>query len=170
LRKKLLDSARRYYEDFLRERGEDRSVRAEATASLFRVASVTALIARAENALPIYRKAIALYEDLVRAQPDRPEFRSDLSMAHSSFGLLLDGLERDHEAMAEIRKAIELRERVARDRPDNAHYRADLAGSYRHIGDLHRQVGGFAQAEENWNKARAIQEAPASRPATPWSG
>jgi serine/threonine-protein kinase len=159
LRKELLESARRYYEDFLRERGEDRSVRAEAAASLFRVASVTALIAKADDALPIYRKAIALYEDLVRAQPDRPDFRSDLSMAHSSFGLLLDGLERDDEAMKEIRKAIELRDRLARDRPDNAHYRADLARSYRHIGDLHRQVGEFAPAEENWNKARAIQEA-----------
>jgi serine/threonine protein kinase len=159
LRKDLLESARRYYEDFLRERGEDRSVRAEAAASLFRVGYVTALIAKGDDAVPIYRKAIALYEDLVRAQPARPEFRSDLSMAHSSLGLLFDGLERDDEAMAEIRKAIELRDRLARDRPDNAHYRADLARSYRHIGDLYRQVGEFGRAEEDWKKARAIQEA-----------
>ena len=159
LRKELLESARRYYEDFLRERGEDRSVRAEAAAALFRVANVTGLIARADEAVPIYRKAVALYEDLVRAHPDHPAYRSDLSMTHSTFGLLLDALERDEEAMAELRKALGLREQLARSHADDARSRADLARSHRNIGDLFRQVGEFGPAEEHWKQARAIQEA-----------
>ena len=145
--------------DFLREHGDDPSVRAEAAASLFRVAHITGLIARSDDAVPLYRQAIALYEGLVRSHPDRPSYRNELAYGHSSLGLLLDGLERDDEAMAEIGKALALRDRLALDYPANPQFRADLARSYRHIGDLHRQVGDFPSAEENWNKARAIQEA-----------
>src|SRR5262249_25623010 len=92
LRKELLESARRYYEGFLKERGDDRTVRAEAAASQFRVAFLTTLIDRGDAAVPLYRRAIGLYQDLVRAHSDNATYRSDLALSHSSLGLLFDGL------------------------------------------------------------------------------
>jgi eukaryotic-like serine/threonine-protein kinase len=158
LRKELLESAQRYYQDFLRDRGEDRSVRAEAAAALFRVAQVTGLIARAEDAVRIYRQAIALYRDLVLAQPQNMNYRNALAFCRSSLGLLLDGLERDDEGMVELRGALDLRDSLARDHPTNAQFQADVARSHRHVGDIHRQVGEYGLAEEHWQKARMIQE------------
>jgi tetratricopeptide (TPR) repeat protein len=158
LRKELLESARRYYEDFLNERGEDPSVAAEAAAAAFRVASVTALLGDLAGASENYRRAIALYETLVASRPGDVDLRSDLSMCYSSLGLLLDGMERDDEGVVEVRRALEIRERLAREHPENGHFQADLARSHRHLGDFHRQVGEFAQAEEHWRKGLAIQE------------
>src|SRR5262249_20796430 len=64
----------------------------------------------------------------------------------------------------EIHTALELRGELARKHSDNAHFLADLARSYRHLGDLDRQVGEFEKAEGNWRKARAIQEAVLKNP------
>jgi serine/threonine protein kinase/tetratricopeptide (TPR) repeat protein len=159
LRKELLEAARLYYENFLKERGDDRAVRAEAAASLYRMAAITALIDNSDAAEPLYRRAVAAYERLVRADPGNAGHRSDLALCHSALGLLLDGLERDDEAMAEIRRALDLRATLVRDFPGNAQFRADLARSHRHVGDLQRQVGDFPPALEHWQEARAIQEA-----------
>jgi tetratricopeptide (TPR) repeat protein len=164
LRKALLESARRYSEDFLKEHGNNRAVRAEAAASLYQLAHITELIDKGDAAVPVYHREIALYRQLVRDHPDNAAYRSDLAYGHSSLGLLLDGRERDEEARAEIRIALDLRTALAHADASNARYQADLARSYRHLGDLHRQVCEFIAAEKHWKTARAIQEAVLAHP------
>jgi tetratricopeptide (TPR) repeat protein len=159
LHKELLELARKYYQSFLQDHSADPNVRAEAAASLFRVAYVTALVAMADDAELLYHQAIEQYDVLVRDHLDNATYRSELAYRHGSLGLLLDGLERDDEEMGEFRKAIELQSKLADQNAENAQFQLDLARSYRHVGDLHRQVGEFGRAEEHWKKARSIQEA-----------
>ena len=69
LRKELLDAAQRYYRGFLRQRGDDPSVRVEAASASFRVGWIGQMIGRPAEAVEPYRTASALYEALARATP-----------------------------------------------------------------------------------------------------
>ena len=69
LRKELLDSALEYYRDFLREHGDDSSVRKESAAASFRAGWITQMVGSDANAMESYRTAATLYEELVRAEP-----------------------------------------------------------------------------------------------------
>ena len=159
LRKELLDSARRYYEDFLRERADDHSVRGEAAAALVRMAYVTGLVDRGEEALAIYGRAIALYQDLIRGRPGEAAHRSDQAYVYATRGLLLSGLGRRDEARRDQDKALALRDELARASPDNPNFQADLARSHRIIGDLMISAGKLTEGESHMQEARSIDEA-----------
>ena len=57
LRKELLESARKYYEDFLGERGDDKSVRADAAMAWLRIGSLNTEVGSAQEAALAFRKA-----------------------------------------------------------------------------------------------------------------
>ncbi|MFO0891593.1 MAG: protein kinase [Isosphaeraceae bacterium] len=156
LRKELLESARRYYEDFLRERGDDRSVRAEAASASFRVGWVSQAIGGQKEAMEPYRTATALYEQLARDNPDNLEYRRLLAIGHGAQGLLLAGLDRVDEAMAAHRKALEIRKAIAEAHPNDPRARIDVARTRRNIGDLYRAVGKPAEALAEWDEGVAI--------------
>ena len=119
LRKELLDAARRYYGEFLRQRGDDPSVRVEAASASFRVGWISQMIGRPAEAVEPYRTATALYEELARAHPGDVEYRRFAATAHSALGMLLVRLDRPDDAMAEHRKALAIREALAKAEPAN---------------------------------------------------
>ena len=80
LRKELLEQARKYYQSFLQQRGDDPSVRAEAAASLYRVADITDEIGTKEDAVAPYTRALAAYEGLVHDRPDVIQYQVDLAI------------------------------------------------------------------------------------------
>jgi serine/threonine-protein kinase len=170
LRKELLDAARRYYFGFLRERGGDPSVRAEAASASFRVGWIDLIIGQPAEALEPLRSATAAYEDLARARPREAEFRRLAATGHGALGLLFSRLERGDEAMAEHRRALAIREALATNLPGDVLARSDLARSHRNIGDLHRQVGKTAEALAEWELAGSIQRDLLTRPIPRGSG
>src|SRR5262249_4506357 len=118
LRKELLDAAQRYYRDFLRERGDDPSVRVEAASASFRVGWIQQMI-EPKEAMEPYRTAIALYEQLARDHPENVEYHRRLAMSYGAQGLLLGSLDRVEEAMASHRRALEIRRAIAEASPND---------------------------------------------------
>jgi tetratricopeptide (TPR) repeat protein len=70
LRQELLGAALSYYRDFLRQRGDDPSVQAEAAAAHARVGDIELELGRPAEALAAYERGLALIEPLVRERPD----------------------------------------------------------------------------------------------------
>jgi serine/threonine-protein kinase len=170
LRKELLDAARRYYEAFLREHGEDASVRSEAASASFRVGWVSQGIGETQQALASYRTATRLYEQLMRSQPDHLEFRRLAAIGHGAQGLALGGLDQVEAALEEHRKALAIREGIAAADPEDSRVQIDLARTLRNIGDLYRAVGKPEVALQEWDRAIAIARPLLDRPLPTASG
>ena len=166
LRKELLDSARRYYENFQRRRARDPSVGAEAAAASYRVAIITDMIGAKEAAMAAFQQAVALYEALVHAHPAVPKYRSDLAICYFDLANLQGDRGRLDEALGTHRKALSLREALARDHPTGARYQNELSKSCGNLGDVLRRVGRPAEALPFARKAveindRLVREDPA---------
>jgi serine/threonine-protein kinase len=158
LRKELLDSARRYYRRFLQQRGGDRSVRAEAAATYYRVAMVTLLIGSPAEALADAQEASALYRGLMRDHPGEDRYRSDLAICYNDLGNMLRQLGRSEEALRAYRDALALREVVARAHPDGARQQNELAKGHWTIAEALYDIGRPAEALPALEEARAINE------------
>jgi serine/threonine-protein kinase len=164
LRKELLDSARKYYQSFLEQRGDDPGVRAEAAATYYRLAVLTSLIGSKEVAVALFGKAQGLYEGLVRAHPGVARFQCDLAICCNDLANLYRLTGRAIEALGTQRRALEIRERMARAHPRGARFQNELAKSYHNLGTLHINAGRMAEAMEHFRKARAIGERVAADP------
>ncbi len=86
LRKELLESAQKYYQDFLRDHGDDPTVRAEAAEAWYRLGIITHDIGSQTDALAQLRKAEAMYEDLARDQPDELRYPYKQAMCLNDIG------------------------------------------------------------------------------------
>jgi serine/threonine protein kinase len=156
LRKELLESARKYYESFLKQRGEDPAIRAEAAATYYRLAMLTQLIGSKDDAVAHFNKAIDLYGELAHAHSDQPRFQSDLAICYNDLSNLYRISGRTSEAVTIQQKALVIRERLARDRRSGARYKNELAKSYGNLGVLHNEAGRVADALEASRQAREI--------------
>ncbi|HEV3120879.1 MAG TPA: serine/threonine-protein kinase [Isosphaeraceae bacterium] len=158
LRKELLDSALKYYQGFLRQRGRDPSVRAELAATYYRVAWITQQTGSIVVALKNYDQAVSLYEQLIREQPAETKYQSDLAICFNDRGNLLRAFRRNAEALQTHRKALAIRERLAKANPQVVRLQNEVAKSYANIGTTLRDVGKFPEALEWIEKARDVNE------------
>jgi eukaryotic-like serine/threonine-protein kinase len=165
LRKELLERALNYYQGFIRQRGNDRSIKAELAATYYRVARLTELIGSGQEALAAHRQALALYEGLVHSQPDVARFQSDLAICCNDLGNLLKYLGERPEAMTIHQRGLEIRERLARANPNAVRYQNELAKGHANIGNLLNETGRKSEALLAYKKASEINEkAIAGRP------
>jgi serine/threonine-protein kinase len=158
LRKDLLERARSYYQGFIRQRGADRSVRAELAATYYRVARITELIGSRQDALAAHRQALAIYGDLIRANPEVARFQSDLAIVCNDLGNLLGDLGQPAEALRVQQQGLAIREAVARAHPHGARYQNELAKSYANVASLLANTGRQTEALQSYQKAREIDE------------
>jgi serine/threonine-protein kinase len=158
LRKELLEAALKYYQDFLRERGDDRAVRAESAAAYFRAADVTRLIGSHDEAMAFYRSSLDLYEALVREHSGEPRYQADQAIVCDRLGNLLRISGRADEALRVQRRGLTLRETLARAFPGGARYQNELARSHLRIGTLMSEAGRYDEAMAQFQQALAIND------------
>jgi serine/threonine-protein kinase len=159
LRKELLDSALKYYREFLSQRGHDPKVRVETASASFRVGWINLTLNRPDEALGPLTAATELYESLARSSPGVIEYRRLAAIGHGALGLLLAGQSRIDEAMREHRAALTIREALVKVEPQNALFLGDVARSHRNIGDLYNQAGKMQQALAEWDHAVTLGRA-----------
>jgi tetratricopeptide (TPR) repeat protein len=142
LRRDLLQSALGFYRDFLKERGNDPTIRAGLAAAHLRVGKILREFGQWNEAKSAYQQARDLYRALLDRVPDDRESRGGLAEA-------LDGAGEPDEAIA-------IWERLVRDAPDPARYQQKLADAYNM-----RAVGQSAVARSlEWHlKALPLREA-----------
>src|SRR5262249_31365435 len=86
LRKQLLGSALKYYQEFTRQGGDDPALRAELAQAYFRVGSITAEIGSKDEALKALHRARDLYQALSDADPQNASVRNELAKTYRGIG------------------------------------------------------------------------------------
>src|SRR5262249_14885434 len=76
LRKDLLQSAVRYYEEFVREHGDDPALQAELASAYFRITNMIYALGTGEDTLAPFEKGVTIMEALMRKEPDLAALQS----------------------------------------------------------------------------------------------
>jgi serine/threonine protein kinase len=79
VRRELLETALKYYQSFIEQRGDDPAVQAELAASYAKVANLLGDLGADLEALGASQKARSMYEKLISEHPSVPEFQDALA-------------------------------------------------------------------------------------------
>jgi serine/threonine protein kinase len=136
LRKQLLQTALRYYQDFAREHGDDPAFQAELAVTYLRIAQLMHDLGPQEDWLPVFQKGVAVMEDLLPRAPDVSNvesFQTGIRWINTGVGF---HVRRPDEALPTIEKARTIWEELVRRNPTVPGLRNDLAAFYVVLGIL----------------------------------
>ncbi len=123
LRADLLDSSMRFYEEFLRERSDDPSLRNDLLRTRLRVADVLRELGRTKEANEAYEAAIANFELALRDRPDDLDLKTGLADALH----FVVSLRAPDQKIATMRRIVALREEVFEGRHSDRQSKRDVA-------------------------------------------
>jgi serine/threonine-protein kinase len=144
LRRELLESALRFYQDFLEERGDDPTLRVELAATQSRIGRIQAELGATDAARRTLNSAIAAYEAEITKNPQDRALHKALADTWLDLGNLaynFGGQGTAPEVLAAREKATKLREALARSRPDDPDCQRDLADALGQLAIAHIQAG-----------------------------
>jgi serine/threonine-protein kinase len=153
LHRKLVQSARAYYQDFLKDRGGDRRLRRELADTHVRVAGIVSRIGERGEALAAYNEAVAIYRQLHAETPDDPVIQYKLAATLADAATLQDldeGLKTSAEALDAYR-------RFCAAHPDDVDLAAGLALTLANHGVKLVTAGRFPEATECLREAACRQ-------------
>jgi tetratricopeptide (TPR) repeat protein len=130
LRKELLESSRKYYEEFLKNHADDPSVRAEAAEAWYRVGFVTMDINPGKEALDAFANAVAMYDQLVRDHPSTERYTYKLAMCLNDLGNQQSALGLEADSRGSHERCLAIRQQVVRDHPNVPEYVKELGIGY----------------------------------------
>jgi serine/threonine-protein kinase len=133
LRGQLLDSALRFYQDFLKARRDDPTLRAELAATHARVGRIQAELGATEEARRALKAAVAAYEAAIANDPQDMSLRAALAdtwQSLSEFAYNFGGPDQRAVMIDACQHMVELREVVARSRPNDLDCQRELAVAY----------------------------------------
>jgi tetratricopeptide (TPR) repeat protein len=154
----LLDAARVFYEQFLKDRGDDPLVREKAALAYKYLGDIQRLLNRREQAQRAYERAIALLEQLAAARPRTPEYRHHLAESYNWLGELLRTEPRPAEARVAFLKAMEHQRQLITQFPHELRYQKDLARTHYNLGLVFKDINEPEKADEAFAHAIGILE------------
>jgi tetratricopeptide (TPR) repeat protein len=165
LRRDLLGSALAYYEDFVRQRGDDPSLKAGLAAAQLRLARIQRELGEEAKARNTLQAAIALHEAALRDQPDDRALRHGLAQCCVQLGIAELPSDR---GLPHIERAISVWEHLVADEPANPLYLGELANAYDLATFLHDRSHRIAETLRDQERAFALRQAMvAARPDDP---
>ena len=161
-RRTLLERARQFSVEFLKQDPGGTSLRKEAALAHLRLGHVSRMLENASDAESEYKKATDDLESLAGRDPS-PENREALADAWNWLGeTLRPSPSRFSEAAKAYDRAIELQQALVKSDPGNARYRQELARSYGNRGILRASADPgspqFAGAEADIREAMKLLE------------
>jgi serine/threonine protein kinase len=157
VRRRLLEDAARFYEEFVRQGGNEPWVRAEAARAYRGLAYVRLQMGQWDRAAESSRHAIDLLEQL-RAEDPAECDRYGLSLAYHHLGAALQHQGRLREAEEACRSAIALAAELVSEAPGDARYRIHLAYFQNEQGETLLSVRRLREAEEAFLQALGLAE------------
>jgi serine/threonine-protein kinase len=156
VRQDLLQKALDFYQKFLRERGEDASVRQEAARAYRRVGDIQGLLGHSDEAEKAYRDALDLQGRLVGEARGDPDRRQELAKTHYQLGALYRELGRTADAETEWQAALALAEELVAEQPGRPAYRQALADTRSGLGIVYKDTNRKDLAETTLKQARDL--------------
>jgi serine/threonine-protein kinase len=153
LREELLKSDLKYYQEFVRQTGDDPEVRAELAHAYFRVANITLETGSTGEARMAYLRAQELYQAISQTHPEKSSYQNDLARAYRGLGRLEASEGRYVEASDAFTHAIEVGERMVARNPEVPEFQSDLAYSYNNLGVMILNRGDPAASRRAYEQA-----------------
>ena len=160
LRRDLLQSAMGFYQDFLKERSDDPSLRAELAATQVRVGRIYTDLGLAAERRAILETAVAAYEAALAKAPRDLAIRAALADTWQAVGDLAyehGKKERGQDMLAAYQKSIEQREALVRARPADLDYQKNLALAWNRLGIAQSALGRSAPALHSYHRSTEIR-------------
>jgi tetratricopeptide (TPR) repeat protein len=148
LRKELLNSAREYYEQFIAERSDDPTLRAEMGMALGRLAHLVLETEPRANALPHYDRAIEMFEELTTVHRDNSAYWNELATVYNDVGNIYQEMGRLDDAEQRMLASLEIRERLAKN-DKSATAQSDFAATLGNVGIHYRTRGQLDASEQH---------------------
>jgi serine/threonine protein kinase len=162
LRRDLLRSALSYYEDFVRERGDDPTLKAGLAAAQLQLAVIQRELGAEGPSEQSLHRAMALHESALRDRPDDPALRA--GMARCCVNLALLGVDPVHPRLTSeqtlplLERAIGLWEGLVRAEPGRLAYTREIANAYNLVFVLHSNHKRMPEALRALQASIALRE------------
>lgn len=134
LRKKLLEAAREFYDKFVKERGDDPSVKGEFGKALYRLGLITADIDSPRDGLEYLDKAKVKFVELT------PEHSEDLALCYHHLGRLFRLTNDYPKSEANYAEALKLWDNVVDKQPDFQSHRVRSQLGLGNVFQVSRQI------------------------------
>jgi serine/threonine protein kinase len=157
--RQFLQTALKFYEEFVRQNRRDPWVRLETGKAYRRVGMARQLLGQADQAREAHDRSLALLGELVAEFPDVPEYRQQLALSHHQLACLLGEQRRFPEAELAHREALAQRERLAQEQPGVPAYQSELGITLHCLGFLSEERGEATESRQALQRAVACQEA-----------
>jgi serine/threonine-protein kinase len=162
LRRDLLRSALSYYEDFVRQRSHDPSLRAGLAAAQLQLAIIQRELGAEDQSEESLRHALASHESALLDRPGDPRLRAGMALCCANLSLL--GLDPVHprispdQALPLLERAIGLWEGLTGDEPGNVDHLGELANAYNLVGVLQSHRGRMPESLRAQQASIALRE------------
>ncbi len=154
VRRKILEDALQFLENFKQENSADPRVRPEMAQAYARLASVNGALGHPDQAEKAYRQALDLFAQLHSENPETVKYRYWLASCTGNFAELLRSDPGRYEKAENLfRQALILWKELIADLPQEADYRTNLALTLQGLGYLLWTTDRFKEAEESYRVA-----------------
>jgi serine/threonine protein kinase len=159
LRRKLLQTARDFYERFLSDHPDDPELAAELGRAQGRLGSIVMELDSIAQGVPHYQRKREIFQQLHNQKPDDPGYRHELAESHLQLGWSLTFAGLSDDAEAEYNLARDLWSALLREQPENDTYALYLARAHGNLGVLDQyRLGRFQRAEAHDRDSLEILE------------
>jgi serine/threonine protein kinase/tetratricopeptide (TPR) repeat protein len=166
LRRDLLDTARLFYEELVKERRQDVTLRRELADTLARLSEITAALGSRQDAVAHLERAVALLQDERRRDPRA--VLEPLARALGDLGALHQGLADHTRAAAGYNASVELWQTLASAQPQETEWRRQVALGKRGLASILMAQGQLEAAANAYGDAfRLHEQVAAQRPQDP---
>jgi serine/threonine protein kinase len=147
IRRGILEQALGFYEDFLKQKGDDPELRSETADAYLRTGEIHRLLRQLRRAEQDCRRAIPMAEELVRQYPASPAYRKLLHAAYNDLANTYREMGRYKDAEPWFVKEVAAAQQTVRDFPDDPEPRRRLANAHGNLGLTLWQAGRLQEAQ-----------------------
>ncbi len=135
LRKELLVTALKYYEDFVQRHQDDTDLRADLAAATLRVGEITDQIGSKQESLMAFQTASSMYEALAGTafSPSTQPYRAGQGRCLVRMAMIEFEQGHSDESLRSFERSLTLLDRLVRDRPEDPKTRADAALAHHYL-------------------------------------
>jgi eukaryotic-like serine/threonine-protein kinase len=166
LRAGLLEQAKEFYEQFLRDQPNEPGVRQEMSRARMRLAKIDQSLGRYGEAEGQYGQALEACQALHLEQLNNPAILESLADSHSGLAEVFRDTNQWKKAEDAYEQALSLREALFQSHADVPEYQHGLAAVHEGLGFVYQQSGSRkALAEKAYQRALVLNQALALDPA-----
>jgi serine/threonine-protein kinase len=158
VRKALLKAALAYYQRFLRERGQDKTLQKELAEVHLRIGMLSGMLGASSQGLAAAQRALAIYREMLRDEPASVPLRKGLASTLTEIGFMQSHTGKVTAALESLGEARRLYEGLRRERPNDQEVQNGVAALLNGIGLAQSKTGRVAAAIETANQARQLRE------------